>query len=158
MSEGRLRPGEEDRIPIHAGSGVWFVLGFRDGTDESYTSSKSSRLALLERLRRRPLPLKVYAVWMGQYRTDLFPCRIPELKAELSAAKARDWAYAPSCSASHSFGDANQYTDYCDRRKGHSGRHSWEPESPLPASPPVREGGDAGPNRPIDSPGTGGSP
>ncbi len=74
MSHGRVRDGEEARLPIWSGSKLWFLLIWQDGKEESYHDSKARLESLLTQLQSPDRPMKIYAIWHGQHNTDMFSC------------------------------------------------------------------------------------
>jgi alpha-mannosidase len=86
-----IRYGETDRIPLKYGTkSVWFVLlDLIEGQlrEEQYTQTKKGLNALYERLQKDPEPLRVFAVWHGQWQTDLFACEVKVLLERLDGMK-----------------------------------------------------------------------
>src|SRR3990172_8624428 len=89
----RIRFGEEDRLPFYAGAPMWILVLRRDWSEECFTASGTGFDALLAALKRKPK--RVYAVWHGQHRTDLFDCDPVVLKKALRGAAKRRYRWQP---------------------------------------------------------------
>ena len=86
-----IRAGETDRVPLKYGTkSVWFVVLdlVRDELrEEQFTQTKKGLNALYERLQKDPAPARIYAVWHGQWQTDLFTCDSAILLERLAKMK-----------------------------------------------------------------------
>jgi len=86
-----VRSSETDRIPLKYGTkSVWFlVFDIIDGNvkEETFTQTKKGLVELYERLQKEPSPLRIYAIWHGQWKTDLFSCDRKVLTERLAKLK-----------------------------------------------------------------------
>lgn len=70
-----IRTGETDRFPLE---GTWFfTVNFQKGEIEhrNFTDSQSAKrelIALIEHYTNANIPFKLYGVWQGRWRTDVF--------------------------------------------------------------------------------------
>jgi hypothetical protein len=86
-----IRTGETDRIPLKYGTkSVWFIvldIVPDELKEEQFTQTKKGLNGLYERLHREPEPTKIYAVWHGQWQTDLCSCDPKVLRERLEKMK-----------------------------------------------------------------------
>lgn len=75
MGIGMIRKNETDKVPI--GKPIWFLVLTQDQKtnlliEEVFQTSKTDINLLLSRLEVQPNPIKIYAIWTGNWNTDLF--------------------------------------------------------------------------------------
>lgn len=73
MGSGCIREGETDRVPLD--SKIWFVIVTVKANrieQDFYRSTISGKQAFLIHLTNLKQPYKIYAVWNGEWSTDLF--------------------------------------------------------------------------------------
>lgn len=70
---GMIRKKETDKVPLN--KPIWFLVLSKNEEqleEEIYQTSKTDIKILLERLQNKEAPLKIYAIWNGNWNTDLF--------------------------------------------------------------------------------------
>ena len=73
MGSGCIRNNETDRVPLDGT--IWFVIVTIKDTrieQDFYRSTISGKQMFLGHLKNLEEPYKIYAVWNGEWNTDLF--------------------------------------------------------------------------------------
>ena len=108
-----VRPGETERFPLE---GTWFfIVSYEDGefqqrdfTDAQY--AKKALINLIDRYIKTKTPFKLYGVWQGHWKTDVFDLDPKLMTKRLSAnleekAKARAKRLPVTVSVSEKVGE-----------------------------------------------------
>ncbi len=94
MGIGMIRRDETDKVPIS--KPIWFLVLTQDLKtntliEEVFQTSKTDIKLLETRLETQPNPIKIYAIWTGNWNTDLFDMEksilLKRLKEEIETWK-----------------------------------------------------------------------
>lgn len=71
MAQGKIRKNETEKVPFE--KPIWFVfLTYNNGLLNEEIFQYNEVRAMLNRLEKQPNPIKIYAIWTGNWNTDLF--------------------------------------------------------------------------------------